>query len=126
MSGTFRRLTERLTRTAGDRDAAELQEHARSTGATVIGELADRQLATVTGIVRAVTLRPRTRVPALVVELYDGTQSLTLVWLGRRRISGIEPGARLRATGRVCHPDGVATIFNAAYELLPRAAGGTA
>ena len=65
-------------------------------------------------------MRPRSNTPALVVEVYDGSQSLNLVWLGRRQIRGIEPGAYLRATGRVCLREGVPTIFNPAYELRPR------
>ena len=52
------------------------------------------------GTVRSVTLRPRVNVPALVVDLYDGSQALNLVWLGRRTIGGIEPGTYLpRAAG---------------------------
>ncbi|HRC41920.1 MAG: OB-fold nucleic acid binding domain-containing protein [Nostocoides sp.] len=113
-------MGERLTRTETERDADELIEHARARGATTIDNLADRQIATVSGAIRAVTLRPRSTVPALEVELYDGSQSLTLVWLGRRAIRGIEPGTYLRATGRVCLRDGEPTIFNPAYDLLPR------
>ena len=99
---------------------SERLEYARAHGAAAIDTLADRQIATVSGTIRAVTLRPRSTVPALVVELYDGSQTLVLVWLGRRQIRGIEPGAYVRATGRVCIREGVPTIFNPAYELLPR------
>ena len=51
------------------------------------------------------TLRPRADVPALVVEIYDGSRPLHLVWLGRREIAGIQPGvscgprAACRTTG---------------------------
>ena len=120
MPGVLRRLTDRLTRSESQRDADELLEQVRSSGARSIGELADREIATVTGAVRAVTLRPRSSVPALVVEIFDGSQTLVLVWLGRRQIRGIEPGAYLRATGRVCRREGVPTIFNPSYELRPR------
>lgn len=120
--GLLRRLGERMTRPADQREAEELKEHARAHGAAAIDTLADRQIATVSGTIRAVTLRPRSTVPALVVELYDGSQTLVLVWLGRRQIRGIEPGAYVRATGRVCNREGVPTIFNPAYELLPRTA----
>ena len=44
------------------------------------------------GTLRTVTLRPRAGVPALVAELYDGSGTINLVWLGRRQIPGIEPG----------------------------------
>lgn len=120
MTSLLRRVGERLTRSESQYDAEQLLEQARSSGARTIGELADREIATVSGTIRAVTLRPRSNTPALVVEVYDGSQSLNLVWLGRRQIRGIEPGAYLRATGRVCLREGVPTIFNPAYELRPR------
>lgn len=120
MTSLLRRVGERLTRSESQHDAEQLLEQARSSGARTIGELADREIATVSGTIRAVTLRPRSNTPALVVEVYDGSQSLNLVWLGRRRIRGIEPGAYLHATGRVCLREGVPTIFNPAYELRPR------
>jgi hypothetical protein len=113
------RLGERLTRTAEQAEAAELQEDTARHGATRMSDLKDRQVATVTGTVRAVTLRPRVNVPALVVDLYDGSRTINLIWLGRRTIGGIEPGTYLRATGRVTYVRGMPTIFNPAYEIVP-------
>jgi RecG-like helicase len=113
------RLGERLTRTAQQIEAAELQEDTARHGATRMSDLRDRQVATVTGTVRAVTLRPRVNVPALVVDLYDGSRTINLIWLGRRTIGGIEPGTYLRATGRVTYVRGMPTIFNPAYEIVP-------
>lgn len=120
MAGLMRRVGERWIRSESQRDADELLQAARRSGASTIGDLTDRQIATVTGTVRAVTLRPRSTVPALVVEIFDGSQSLVLVWLGRRQIRGIEPGAYLQATGRVCVREGVPTMFNPSYELRPQ------
>jgi hypothetical protein len=76
-------------------------------------------MASVCGSVRAVTLPPKKSVPALVVDLYDGSKSLNLVWLGRRTIGGIQPGTFLKARGRVTYVKGVPTIFNPAYEIVP-------
>jgi hypothetical protein len=50
-------------------------------------------------------------------ELFDGSGSVHLVWLGRSRIPGIEPGRALVARGRVSEHDGVKVIFNPWYEL---------
>jgi hypothetical protein len=72
----------------------------------------------VTGTLRTVTLRPRAGVPALEAELWDGTGTISLIWLGRRRIGGIEPGRRLVAYGRLAVGDGGRVIFNPIYELL--------
>jgi hypothetical protein len=75
---------------------------------------------TVVGEVRTMSLRPQVDVPALDVELWDGSDGLHLVWLGRRSIPGISPGIRLRATGRVTLQRRTVTIFNPAYEVIGR------
>ena len=54
-----------------------------------------RSEATVCGTVRSVTLRPRVNVPALVVELYDGSQTPQPRLAGTPQIGGIEPGTYL-------------------------------
>jgi hypothetical protein len=113
------RLGERLTKSVTQLEADELQEDAARLGCTPMCDLQDRQEATVSGTVRAVTLRPRVNVPALVVDLYDGSRTINLVWLGRRTIGGIEPGAYLRAHGRVTYSRGIPTIFNPSYEIVP-------
>jgi hypothetical protein len=117
--GLLSRVTARLARTESELEARELQEDTGRLGATPIAELADRSQASVCGAVLSVTLRPRVNVPALVVELYDGSKTLNLVWLGRRRIGGIVPGTYLTAHGRVTYKHGIPTIFNPAYEIKP-------
>ena len=52
------------------------------------------------------------------MELYDGSGTVTLVWLGRREIAGISPGRQLRATGRITTNGGRRVIFNPRYELV--------
>ena len=89
-------------------------------GCTPVAGLPERHRATVHGVIRSVTLRPRQGVPALEAELYDGTGTLDLVWLGRREITGIEPGRRGTFEGLVCGVDGRRTVYNPRYELLPR------
>ena len=113
------KLSERLTKTVTQIEADELQEDAARMGCTPMCDLEDRQEATVSGTVRAVTLRPRVNVPALVIDLYDGSRTINLVWLGRRTIGGIEPGTYLRAHGRVTYTRGIPTIFNPSYEIVP-------
>ena len=56
-------------------------------------------------------------VPTLEAELFDGSGSLTLVWLGRRRIPGIEPGRTVTARGRFAAVEGKRVIYNPWYEL---------
>ena len=113
------RLTSRLASTASELEDRELKEDTWRLGATPIAALKDRKHASVCGAVRSVTLRPRVNVPALVVELYDGSKTLNLVWLGRRRIAGIVPGTYLTAHGLVTYRHGIPVIFNPSYEIKP-------
>ena len=122
--GALRRLTEKLTRSSDELDSDDLKRESNDLGVVHIGDLEPRTLATVCGEVRSVTLRPRDDVPALDVEVWDGTDSLHLVWLGRRRIAGISPGIKVQATGRVTRQRDVTTIFNPAYEIIGRPGAG--
>ena len=72
---------------------------------------------TVLGRVRSVELSPRDAVATLEAELFDGTEGVTLVWLGRRRIPGIEPGRTIKAQGRIAMRDGHKVLYNPYYEL---------
>ena len=71
------------------------------------------------GRLRYVDLRPTDSLATLVAELYDGTDAVQLIWLGRRSIPGIEPGRTLKARGRVAIRDGHKVIYNPDYDLLP-------
>jgi len=117
-------LTERLRTLAASRAEIEATEEraeaVRAVGCTPVDQLPVRSRARVSGVVRSVTFRPRDGVPALEAELYDGSGTLVLVWLGRREIGGIVPGRRLKAEGLVCMVDGRRTVFNPGYELKPR------
>lgn len=105
-----------------ERDAQTLRDRAEDSGCTALGNVAERSRARVRGIVHTVTLQPRAGTPALEVELFDGSDVVTLIWLGQRRIGGIDVGRRMIVTGRVTTLDGRRVIFNPRYELLPEGA----
>jgi hypothetical protein len=117
--GRLRRALSRFTTTSQELHDRELREEHRDAGATPIGECCTGERGTVAGTVRSTMLRPRGGVPALEAELYDGSGSVTLIFLGRRRIQGIECGRRMTATGRVTSVAGRPVIFNPSYELRP-------
>ena len=119
--GRLSTMLHRLTSPTKVLEDEELHEQAERAGGTPVCDLPDRRPGCVCGTVRTVTLRPRAGVPALEAELYDGTGTLTVVWLGRRQIPGIYAGRRLRVHGRVAQRDGRPAVFNPAYELLPGA-----
>lgn len=116
--GRLRRAMHRLTAQAEELDAEDLQREGDRIGATSVATCVDRTPVTVFGTVKSLTIRPRAGTPALEAELYDGSGAVTLVWLGRRTIAGIEPGRQLAATGRITTNEGRRVIFNPRYELV--------
>ena len=120
--GFLRRALHRLTVSDSEYEAQELKGKCLASGATLIADLPDRARVTVVGTLRTVTLRPHGAVQALDAEIYDGSGSMSLVWLGRRQIAGIVPGRSLSACGLVTRCDGRTVMFNPAYDLLLAAA----
>jgi hypothetical protein len=117
--GVLRRTVSRLATSAKVHEAEQLQKGCVEMGATPVADLPRRELVTVAGTLRTVTLRPRAGVPALVADLYDGSGSVCLIWLGRRQIPGIDPGRSIVAYGRITSDGEQPVIFNPRYELRP-------
>jgi hypothetical protein len=113
----LRKAVRNLTTETKTLDAEHLQEEAVRSGATTVAKCTDRMPVTVLGTVKSVTIRPRAGVPALEAELYDGSGTVTLVWLGRRSLAGLVPGRQLRANGRITTGEGRRLIYNPRYEL---------
>ena len=119
--GRFRRALRRLTADDEELAAEDLQHRGEQQGACPIAEAPHRTPVRLHGTLQSVTIRPRGGVPALEAELYDGTATVYIVWLGRRRIAGIRAGASLVVEGRLSEPDhGRRTIYNPSYDLLPQ------
>ncbi len=119
--GRWRRFVHGMVATEREVEAAALQVSTRRRGGTPVAQAIRGEHVTFVGTLRSVTLRPRSGVAALEAELYDGTGVAVLVWLGRRRIRGIEPGRTLAAFGRLTMRGDDAILFNPRYELLPQA-----
>lgn len=119
MSDVKGRLRRSLSRWASsdDIEAKDLRDDSAKAGCCPILEAEDRTYVQLQGSLSTVTLRPRGGVPALEAELYDGSGAITLIWLGRRRITGIEPGRRIRVEGRIGLQDKTRVMFNPRYEL---------
>ena len=114
-------LLHKLTASASRLDADELQEQVEQLSCMPVKKVEHGRCVQVAGRLRSVRYTPSENVPSLEAELFDGTEILTLVWLGRRRISGVEPGRRLVARGRIGLHDGHKAIYNPWYQLLPGA-----
>jgi hypothetical protein len=113
----LRRFFERLTASEQELEAEELQRDVANSGAVPAGDCRRGQVVSVSGRLRTVAYTPRTNLPTLEADLYDGSDVVTLVFLGRRSIAGIEPGRQLTARGRIAMREGRKVIYNPYYEL---------
>ncbi|WP_041254804.1 OB-fold nucleic acid binding domain-containing protein [Frankia sp. EAN1pec] len=117
--GWLGRRFHRLTADNQELEDEELRQASVAVGANPMHACRDREEACVAGSIRSVTVRARSGAPSLEVDLYDGSGTVTLVFLGRKHIAGIEAGRSVKASGRVVVRDERTTMFNPRYELLP-------
>jgi hypothetical protein len=116
--------SERAADRSADRDAAlkasfdRLAFGDRARGTTPIGEAQWRNRVRVAGRIRSVRVQPRAGTSNLECVLVDETGRLLLVFQGRRRIPGIQPGARLVVEGMVGDWAHRQAILNPDYELI--------
>ncbi|MGN6695874.1 MAG: OB-fold nucleic acid binding domain-containing protein [Aquihabitans sp.] len=84
-----------------------------------IAEVRHRERAQVQGRARSVRVRPWGDVPTLELVLADATAAITVAFLGRRRLAGVDPGSVLTVEGMVGGRNGKLVILNPAYRLGP-------
>jgi amino acid transporter len=111
-----RRLPLRRPPTAAPGPAADPQLAVE--GAVPIDSIHERDRVRVAGRVHALRVQPWAGQPTLECTITDGTGRLTVVFLGRRSIAGIEPGARIVVDGMVGTRAGQHVILNPDYQLL--------
>jgi hypothetical protein len=85
---------------------------------TPIGNITWRKRAHIQGRVTSIRTAPSGAAPVINVEIWDETGGVTLQFLGRREIRGLDIGTELRAEGMVADNDGKMNILNPSYELL--------
>ena len=95
----------------------------RAGATTPIASVVPRQRIRVAGRVKSVRVQPRAGTSNLECVLSDGTGGLLLVFQGRPKIAGIEPGARLVAEGMVGTWGRRPAMLNPSFELVQGAQG---
>lgn len=117
VGGLFKRIIHRLTSDVEDLDADDLSRDTEIAGAQRACDCRCGEEVTVVGRLRSVEICPKDAVASLEAELFDGTEGVTLIWVGRRRIPGIEAGRRIKVRGRMAVRDGRKVLYNPYYEL---------
>ncbi|MGQ0576038.1 MAG: OB-fold nucleic acid binding domain-containing protein [Pseudonocardia sp.] len=119
--GVFRRMMRKLTSDVETLDADDLSSDAERSGAQRASDCTSGQEVTVFGRLRSVEFCAQGAdgdgKASMEAELFDGTEGVTLIWLGRRRIPGIEPGRTMRVRGRMALRDGRKVLYNPYYEI---------
>jgi amino acid transporter len=90
----------------------------RAEGTLPVCDAEWRQRVRVAGRIRSIRVPTRTGVANLEAVLADDSGRILLVFQGRRRIPGLQQGARLVASGMVGAWEGQLAILNPDYELL--------
>src|SRR5260370_42001847 len=116
--GYLRRLTRRLTEDPEQLDVEELSDEAVSTGAQKAIDCQRGQEVTMVGTLRSVECNGKGCSGGVKAELFDGTDSVMLVWLCHPPIPGIESGRPLQVRRRIGKPaNGAKAVDNPPYEV---------
>ncbi len=91
--GYLRRLTRRLTEDPEQLDVEELSDEAANTGALKAIDAQRGQEVTMVGTLRSVECNGKGCSGGIKAELFDGTDTVLLVWLGQRRVPVSSPAA---------------------------------
>jgi hypothetical protein len=92
----------------------------RPNGTVPIGAVAWRQRVSIEGKVRTLRVQPLAGTATLECVVEDDSGTMSIVFLGRSKIPGIEVGTRLRAQGVAGDHRGRLAILNPVYQLLVR------
>jgi amino acid transporter len=88
-------------------------------GTTPIGQVRWRQRVSIAGRVRSLRIAPLHDAPTLELVLVDGTGAISVVFLGRRGLAGVDVGTRMLVEGTVGIHKNRLAILNPSYRLLP-------
>lgn len=116
--GMWGRAVRRLTSSDAEYVDDELARLARDSGCETLDGCTAGRRVHVQGRITMVTLSPRGGRDWLEADVRDGTGILTLVWMGRRSIRGIEAGRMVRVRGRLALRGRRRVMYNPHYELV--------
>jgi hypothetical protein len=86
-------------------------------GCTPIVDVRYRDRVRIAGRVRSLRFAPQHDAPVLELVLDDGTGSVSVVFLGRRSLAGVDAGTRMVVEGTVGLHHNRLALLNPSYEL---------
>lgn len=118
MPGALLQRLRRLFAPSDEIDAQRARLDAARAGCDSVRDVAERRKVRLTGFISSMVIHPRSAAAAVEADLFDGTGTITLIWLGREKISGIRPGTRLEVTGFAANRGHHRVMYNPRYEIL--------
>jgi RecJ-like exonuclease len=103
---------------AGEAAEPEVPVEPDENGVLPIAAVKWKQRVTIEGRIKIVQVGT-TAGKSLEAQVFDSTGGMRLLFFGRTRIPGIEPGSKVRVTGTVGEYKGHLALANPRYELLP-------
>lgn len=116
----LRQRLRRLFAPTDELDAERARREAERAGYDHVRDIGDRRKVALTGFVSSLVIHPRGAAATVEADLFDGTGTITLIWLGREQIPGIVPGTRLAVTGFAARRGNRRVMYNPRYELIGR------
>ncbi len=114
----LRRLYRRMTESDELRLAEEIQAWAAKIPGTVrIADAQVRARVKLAGVVKRITVHPERGSEALEALLSDGTGEMSVVWMGRRSIPGLNLGTRVVVEGMVGEQRQGRRLVNPSFEF---------
>jgi RecG-like helicase len=114
----FRRFFRRMAESDEQRYAEEIEAWAAEVPGTVrIRDAETRSKVKIAGTVRRITVRPLEGNESLEALLFDGTGEITVVWMGRRTIPGLNLGTRIVAEGLLAEHRAGRRLVNPRFEF---------
>jgi hypothetical protein len=107
---------------ARELDAERLVDRFERLQLTHLADVAARNRVTVCGEVKRMTIKPRSGIPSTEIVINDGTGEATVIFSGRRHVTGIEHGRCLVVDGVPFAERSSLVFLNPAYTLLPHSA----
>ena len=77
-----------------------------------------RHRAHIRGHVTAIRNAAANSTAHVEIEVWDETGGITLQFIGRREVTGLEVGSTICAEGMVGESDGTLVILNPSYEII--------
>jgi RecG-like helicase len=114
----FRRFLRRMAESDEQRYAEEILAWAQNVpGSVRIAEARPRSRVKLAGVVRRITVRPLEGHESLEAIVFDGTGEVTVMWMGRRAIRGLNLGTRLIVEGLLAEQRSERRLVNPTFEF---------